>query len=1281
MSFRGRGLEPVDEERCRGQGKDQILCNLHRCPFSSISFRSQQCAKFNHIPYQGKYYSWESAENDRPLCALDCKTKERSDISTRMADMVVDGTRCRDDSLDVCISGICTKVGCDLKLDSNKKVDACGVCDGNGTACSDHHAVFIWEETPLSHCSVPCGGGFMMARPICINAKTREHVIDDLCDSTNRPNERMAPCNQKACPARWEVDDWKSCSKPCGRGVKERNVSCIIDENGEKVKVSEKQCLDLKPPSKEGCNTHQCPQWFTGLWSDCSTSCGKGTRHRNVICRDERGLPSGACDYSIRPGVSQVCYTHCEEEDHDNDSLFNHDQDETKTKTKKGSSSESGGNGWIRLDGEVTSHMDVDQDEEENSHVLEEHESSKMVEASSIHPLNSETVSPQPPQELLQVATTDPTGTPAVRTFFACGWLYVSFIVEEWGTCSSPCGEGIRKRKVECKIFLEFSKTIAVLPDNECPGPKPPITEVCYSGLCNRDTSSINNIQMDIGDPSSARRSTYSWKDAGFTSCSESCLGGIQESKIICVEDELETPVAPNNCPIDSRPEIIVRTCNDHPCPPRWNVSEFSKCSKSCGGGIQIRSVSCIQEVRHGGNNILKVNDSLCPQPPPITQQFCNVLDCPIKWTTSDWTKCSSSCGGGYKFRKVRCQQLLALGEMADKPDMQCPGRKPEEQRLCNSQNCPEVTGIYSKFHYEKDHLDSNVKNHHTHHKLEKEVRMPSIKANFNQNYIQTDPTKKTVKLKVGGKASVYVGTKLKIRCPVKKFDRKKIQWSHENSLIKPLIHKSKQEKRTTNVFVTKKGGLRIKKINYSDAGVYTCLAKGSTATIELIVQRLPDDYSNDSIKWKKYGNAVNGSKFSSKDGYYNKYGTTWDPHKLWVSDTTTEFPSQPASDNKNSNNNLYMRFNTVENRNEKSWNLVAPNKEESDYYDWESNANTQQEKQNSYTNALDQKSAFTPSSSSPSSSVSLHLISLIILILLSQLYFNRRKQLSSLDYVDDPEYEDNTEIKGKDREGSLKLQWQTTEWTPCSQTCGIGGSQLRKIRCVVIQGNNATEIPKDICVDSGLSSSKPDSFRKCIHNSPCPKWLADPWPACLQSSKCISRGRGLQLRQVRCGYLSNEEKNKKDNNLDDRFCEAILRPKASRQCNNPKCEGKWHVGSWSECSTPCGNNGTRIRTVKCRWKNELEVPTESIEDSSCETSMPKPSSSEPCNHNMACNKVSQTSSNVSSFSSHINDTRTIPEDCHDESQYCGLVYSFKLCNLPKYKDKCCYSCSIVIHK
>ena len=46
------------------------------------------------------------------------------------------------------------------------------------------------------------------------------------------------------------------------------------------------------------------------------------------------------------------------------------------------------------------------------------------------------------------------------------------------------------------------------------------------------------------------------------------------------------------------------------------------------------------------------------------------------------------------------------------------------------------------------------------------------IRANVNQDYIQQSSKVKTVKLKVGGRATIYEGTKIKIRCPVKKFDR-----------------------------------------------------------------------------------------------------------------------------------------------------------------------------------------------------------------------------------------------------------------------------------------------------------------------------------------------------------------------------------------------------------------------------------------------------------------------------------------------------------------------------
>ena len=87
-----------------------------------------------------------------------------------------------------------------MTIGSTKRVDSCGVCGGNNSTCSTN--TFGWEETPLSHCSAPCGGGFMMARPVCKNKVTKVEVDPDLCDFKSKPLSRMAPCNQHSCPAR-----------------------------------------------------------------------------------------------------------------------------------------------------------------------------------------------------------------------------------------------------------------------------------------------------------------------------------------------------------------------------------------------------------------------------------------------------------------------------------------------------------------------------------------------------------------------------------------------------------------------------------------------------------------------------------------------------------------------------------------------------------------------------------------------------------------------------------------------------------------------------------------------------------------------------------------------------------------------------------------------------------------------------------------------------------------------------------------------------------------------
>ena len=99
----------------------------------------------------------------------------------------------------------------------------------------------------------------------------------------------------------------------------------------------------------------------------------------------------------------------------------------------------------------------------------------------------------------------------------------------------------------------------------------------------------------------------------------------------------------------------------------------------------------------------------------------------------------------------------------------------------------------------------------------------------MNQMYEQQNLKQKTVKLKVGGQATVYKGTKLKIRCPVKKYERSLIQWAKGDKMV-PKNGKQKRKSRFANsgmkAFVTKKGSLRIPAIGYQDAGIYTCMGK-----------------------------------------------------------------------------------------------------------------------------------------------------------------------------------------------------------------------------------------------------------------------------------------------------------------------------------------------------------------------------------------------------------------------------------------------------------------------
>lgn len=118
-----------------------------------------------------------------------------------------------------------------------------------------------------------------------------------------------------------------------------------------------------------------------------------------------------------------------------------------------------------------------------------------------------------------------------------------------------------------------------------------------------------NNDQIKV-QPAVPGKS-YIWRDEGYTSCSASCLGGVEELIINCVREDDGKLASPYLCSPETKPENRIRTCNDIPCPPRWNTSEYSSCTKSCGIGIKTREINCIHEVTRGGENTMIVPNSM----------------------------------------------------------------------------------------------------------------------------------------------------------------------------------------------------------------------------------------------------------------------------------------------------------------------------------------------------------------------------------------------------------------------------------------------------------------------------------------------------------------------------------------------------------------------------------------------------------------------------------------------------------------------------------------------
>ncbi|XP_066977997.1 papilin isoform X18 [Macrobrachium rosenbergii] len=609
VAYRSRDCRGSSPDACSGKSKKYESCNVNPCPAGSKDYRGEQCARFDNVPFEGKYYNWVPYLDDPAKCELNCQPEEQSWVPYlkapkkcelncqpqgerfyyRHAPKVVDGTPCDTEGLDICVDGRCMPVGCDKILGSSAKEDKCRVCGGDGSTCNTITGEFTKETLTQGYNDI-----------VLIPAGATNIYVEELRGSNNY----LAVRNMTGyfyLNGNWRIDFPRAMQfagttvhyerKANGGGLFAPEILRAkgpTTENLIIVMLYQEQnpgiTYEYSVPKEITQAEAETYDWFYGTYGECSVTCGGGHMSRNVSCaRTSDFVPVAEylCDPRLKPEANTTCNEHpCQ--------ASWQTGDWTPCTTSCGTA------GW------QFRHVYCGQTFAEgrlsivNSFICERH-------------------APHP-QTVRQCNTQE-----------ECA----SWHVGSWTPCNKLCGVGRQQRKVQCHIVRDDK--INELEDHHCQEEKPETERTCENIPCGG----------------------VDWVASDWTGCDNGC-GLEQESRsVLCVSNKGKV-VDEDFCSTYRMPEVK-RACNlSTICEYRWYASEWSECSAECGEGVQTRHVMC---GKRDADGVTLVPDVNCDKDTRFNStEKCNGTGkCEGNWFAGPWSRCTKECGGGTKHRKIFC--------------------------------------------------------------------------------------------------------------------------------------------------------------------------------------------------------------------------------------------------------------------------------------------------------------------------------------------------------------------------------------------------------------------------------------------------------------------------------------------------------------------------------------------------------------------------------------------------------------------------------------------------